>query len=93
MQVLSLFSEKEKAYHLYQSRQNALREETTKKNMLEQAERDITQAEQGKANAERATAQAKRETAEAMQQITEEKRQKAHLIKLLQDAGIDPKQP
>ena len=48
MQILNKFSEKEKAYHLYQTRQNALRDEATKKHLLEDAERRSRVAEQEK---------------------------------------------
>ena len=40
MAVLERFSEKERDYHLYQARQNAIREEQTRQKLLEEALRD-----------------------------------------------------
>ena len=40
MAILKRFSEKEANYHLYQARQNALREEKTRQRLLEEALRD-----------------------------------------------------
>ena len=37
MAVLERFSEKERDYHLYQARQNAIREEQTRQQLLEEA--------------------------------------------------------
>ena len=44
MAVLERFSEKEAHYHLYQARQNALREEKTRQRLLEEALRDKEEA-------------------------------------------------
>ena len=40
MAVLERFSEKERDYHLYQARQNAIREEQTRQKLIEEALRD-----------------------------------------------------
>ena len=45
MAVLERFSEKERDYHLYQARQNAIREEQTRQKLLEEALRDKEEAE------------------------------------------------
>ena len=76
MQVLTRFSEKEKAYHLYQSRQNALRDEATKKHLLEKAERKMKEAERQKEEAERKREEAERKVEEAECKIEEVERQK-----------------
>ena len=44
MAVLERFSEKEADYHLYQARQNAIREEQTRQMLLEEALRDKEEA-------------------------------------------------
>ena len=44
MAVLERFSEKERDYHLYQARQNAIREEQTRQKLLEEALRDKEEA-------------------------------------------------
>ena len=44
MAVLKRFSEKERDYHLYQARQNAIREEQTRQKLLEEALRDKEEA-------------------------------------------------
>ena len=76
MQVLTRFSEKEKAYHLYQSRQNALRDEATKKHLLEKAERQREEAERRKEEAERQREEAERQREEAERQREEAERQR-----------------
>ncbi len=45
MAVFERFSEKEVNYHLYQARQNAIREEQTRQQLLEEALRDKEEAE------------------------------------------------
>ena len=45
MADLERFSEKERDYHLYQARQNAIREEQTRQKLLEEALRDKEEAE------------------------------------------------
>ena len=44
MAVLERFSEKEANYHLYQARQNAIREEKTRQQLLEEAMREKEEA-------------------------------------------------
>jgi len=81
MQVLTRFSEKEKAYHAYQARQNALRDEATKKYLLEEAERKRREAEQQKQEAEQAKD-------DAIQKMHDAIHEKERLIALLQKSGI-----
>ena len=45
MVVFERFSEKEVNYHLYQARQNAIREKQTRQQLLEEALRDKEEAE------------------------------------------------
>ncbi len=45
MAVLERFSEKEVNYHLYQARQNAIREKQTRQQLLEEALRDKEETE------------------------------------------------
>jgi len=52
MTMLQWFSEKEKAYHLYQARENAIREEKTQQALLEEA---LEQKEQALQREEKAT--------------------------------------
>ena len=52
MAVLERFSEKEVNYHLYQARQNAIREEKTRQMLLEEALRDKEEALRDKEEAE-----------------------------------------
>ena len=52
MAVLERFSEKEVNYHLYQARQNAIREEQTRQQLLEEALRDKEEALRDKEEAE-----------------------------------------
>ena len=52
MAVLERFSEKEANYHLYQARQNALREEKTRQKLLEDALRREEEAVRDKEEAE-----------------------------------------
>ena len=76
MAVLERFSEKEANYHLYQARQNALREEKTRQKLLEEALRREKEALRREEVALR-----REEEAEA-----KEKR----LREILKKAGIDP---
>ena len=76
MAVLKRFSEKEADYHLYQARQNAIREEKTRQMLLEEALR-------GKEEALRREEEALRREEEA---DAKEKR----LREILKKAGIDP---
>ena len=76
MAVLERFSEKERDYHLYQARQNAIREEQARQKLLEEAVRDKEEAMRREEGAVR-----DKEEAEA-----KEKR----LREILKKAGIDP---
>ncbi len=76
MAVLERFSEKERDYHLYQARQNAIREAQTRQKLLEEAVRDKEKALRREEGAVR-----DKEEAEV-----KEKR----LREILKKAGIDP---
>ena len=54
MQVLKRFSEKEQDYHLYQSRQNVLREEQSRQALLDETTKELgeTTKELGEATKE-----------------------------------------
>ncbi len=93
MATLQRFSEKEKAYHLYQARENAIREEKTQQSLLEEAlakqeeERIAKEAERSAKEAERSAKEAERSAKEAA--ILEQER----LRELLRKAGINPDAP
>ena len=83
MAVLKRFSDKEADYHLYQARQNAIREEQTRQQLLEDALQDKEEA--------------LRDKQEALRREEEERRLKEEvqndrnrLRELLKKAGIDP---
>ncbi len=69
-------SEKEANYHLYQARQNAIREEKTRQQLLEEALRDKEEAV--------------RDKEEAVREKEEEKAKNKRLMELLKKEGIDP---
>ena len=76
MAVLERFSEKEADYHLYQARQNAIREEQTRQQLLEDALQDKEEA-------------LRREEEE--RKLKEEvQNDRNRLRELLKKAGIDP---
>ena len=76
MAVLKRFSEKEADYHLYQARQNAIREEKTRQMLLEEALRDKEEA--------------LRDKEEALRDKEEAKANEKSLREILKKAGIDP---
>ena len=76
MAVLERFSEKEANYHLYQARQNAIREEQARQQLLEEALRDKEEA--------------LRREKEAVRDKEEEKAKNKRLMELLKKKGIDP---
>ena len=81
MAVLERFSEKEADYHLYQARQNAIREEQTRQQLLEDAlrrEKEALRREQD----------AVRDKEEAIKKAEETEKS---LREILKNAGIDPK--
>ncbi len=83
MAVLERFSEKEADYHLYQDRQNAIREEQTRQQLLEEALQDKEEALRDKQEALR------REEEE--RKLKEEvQNDRNRLRELLKKAGIDP---
>ena len=97
MAVLERFSEKEANYHLYQARQNAIREEQTRQKLLEEAVRDKEEAVRDKEEAVRDKEEAVRDKEEALRREEEERklRETAQndrncLQELLKKAGIDP---
>ena len=76
MAVLKRFSEKEADYHLYQARQNAIREEKTRQMLLEEALRGKEEA--------------LRDKEEALRDKEEAKANEKSLREILKKAGIDP---
>ena len=63
MAVLERFSEKEANYHLYQARQNALREEKTRQKLLEEAaegKRGLAEGRRGPAEGRSGPAEGRR---------------------------------
>ncbi|MBF0240053.1 MAG: Rpn family recombination-promoting nuclease/putative transposase [SAR324 cluster bacterium] len=104
MSVLKMFSEKEKNYHLYQSRQNLIREERERERLFEQRERLFEQKERSLEQKERSLEQRERsleQTALRLQQELQEKerlfqsmkesdQEKERLLQLLKQAGIEP---
>ena len=97
MAVLERFSEKEANYHLYQARQNAIREEQTRQQLLEDALQDKEDALQDKEEALRDKHEALRreeeavqDKEEALQRKEEAEAKEKHLREILKKAGIDP---
>ena len=87
MAVLSSFSEKEKAYHLYQSRRIALVEESSKKHLLEEAQQKLIESEHKREESERKMDEAiNLANEENKQALIEQERLKV----LLKNTGIDP---
>ena len=74
MSTLKEFSEKERAYHAYQARQNYLREQRSIQRYLDSLR---AEAEQQRAEIERQRAEADQQRAEADQQRAEAERQRA----------------
>ncbi|WP_213459421.1 hypothetical protein [Thiocapsa sp.] len=70
MSILSRFSEKERDYHRYQSRQEALRVQRTIQRVLDEA-RAATEAARANEQAARAAAEAERQATEAERQAKE----------------------
>ncbi len=89
MAVLERFSEKEANYHLYQARQNALREEKTRQMLLEEALRGKEEALRGKEEALRGKEEALRREEEALRREEEADSKEKRLRKILKKAGID----
>ncbi len=88
MAVLERFSEAN--YHLYQARQNAIREEQTRQQLLEEALRDKEEAVRDKEEAVRDKEEAVRDKEEAVRDKEEEKAKNKRLMELLKKEGIDP---
>ncbi len=83
MAVLERFSEKEADYHLYQARQNAIREEKTRQKLLEDALRE-------KEDALLREGEALRDKEEALLREEETVAREQRLREKLKKAGIDP---
>ena len=83
MRVLKRFTEKEANYHLYQARQNAIREEQTRQKLLKDALRDKEAALQREeaAQQDKEEAQRDKEATAAREKLLRE---------ILQKAGIEP---
>ena len=90
MAVLKRFSEKEADYHLYQARQNAIREEKTRQMLLEEALRGKEEALRDKEEALRREEEALRREEEALRDKEEVKANEKNLREILKKAGIDP---
>ena len=90
MAVLERFSEKERDYHLYQARQNAIREEQTRQQLLEEALRDKEEALRDKQEALRDKEEAVQDKEEALRREEEAEAKEKHLREILKKAGIDP---
>ena len=90
MAVLERFSEKEANYHLYQARQNAIREEQTRQQLLEDALQDKEDALQDKEEALRDKQEALRREEEERKLKEEVQNDRNRLRELLKKAGIDP---
>ena len=90
MSVLVKFSEQERAYHMYQSRQDALRVQRTDEALLERAKAEAAN-EKARAESEKVKAE-KAEAAQAAEKVRAEKAEaeKAHLLALLRKSGLDP---
>ncbi|MBK8640586.1 MAG: hypothetical protein IPN92_20780 [Chromatiaceae bacterium] len=83
MATLQRFSEKEQAYHLYQARENAIREEKTQQALLEEAL--AKHAEAVRKQGEERIAKEEERKAKEMALLEQER-----LRALLKKAGIDP---
>ena len=83
MAVLERFSEKEADYHLYQARQNAIREEKTRQKLLEDA---LLREEEALRDKEEAL----RDKEEALLREEETVVREQRLREKLKKAGIDP---
>ncbi len=90
MAVLERFSEKERDYHLYQARQNAIREEQTRQKLLEEALRDKEEALRDKEEALRDKEEALRREEEERKLRETAQNDRNRLQELLKKAGIDP---
>ena len=90
MAVLERFSEKERDYHLYQARQNAIREEQTRQKLLEEAVRDKEKAMRDKEEALRDKEEALRREEGAVRDKEEAEAKEKRLREILKKAGIDP---
>ncbi|MFD2113162.1 Rpn family recombination-promoting nuclease/putative transposase [Thiorhodococcus fuscus] len=82
MNTLKTFSEKERAYHAYQARQNYLREQRSIQRHLDElraeAEQQRAEAEQQRAEAEQQRAKAEQQRAKAEQERTKAEQQRAN---------------
>ena len=90
MAVLERFSEKEANYHLYQARQNALREEKTRQKLLEEALRREEEALRREEETLRDKEEALRREEETLRREEKERAEKERLMGILKKAGIDP---
>ncbi len=83
MAVLERFSEKEANYHLYQARQNAIREEKTRQKLFEDALQEREAALRDKQ-------EALRDKEAALRREEETAAREKRLREKLKKAGIDP---
>ncbi|MGK5092784.1 Rpn family recombination-promoting nuclease/putative transposase [Deltaproteobacteria bacterium TL4] len=92
METLKLFSEKEREYHLYQSRVNYIRQQRTIEKDLAHLKEEVNTAMREKEAAMREKEAAMREKEAAMREKEAAMREKERLLRLLKQAGIDPSQ-
>ena len=104
MTTLEKFSDKEREYHLYQSRQNALREQKTIQISLEESKRAVIAAEEKaneaaekaneaeeKANeAEEKANEAEEKANEAEEKLKASEQKNQRLLEILEKQGINP---
>ena len=90
MRVLKRFTEKEANYHLYQARQNAIREEQTRQKLLEDALRDKEAALQREEAAQQDKEAAQQDKEEAQRDKEATAAREKRLREILKKAGIEP---
>ena len=89
MAVLERFSEKETNYHLYQARQNAIREEKTRQMLLEEALRREEEAVQDKEEALRREEETVQDKEEALRREEEAVQDKEEALRREEEAVQD----
>ena len=83
MATLHRFSDKERDYHLYQARQNALREQSTQQELLEEALRKQEEERQAKEVAQQAEEKERQAKEAALSELE-------RLRALMKKSGMDP---
>jgi len=90
MSVLQRFSEKDRDYHLYQARQNWLREEKSRQELLEEALQKQEEALQKQEEERKLKEEEQKLKEEALQKQEEAQTEAERLRALLVKAGINP---